>query len=152
MKAQEPALGIMKTHDFGHSIFYKIECQCGNDDDSTMVEIEADCDIGDIVVNTYVTVKTAWWDRLVLDTHYPIYENSWIYSIDSSIRSLINGLYHRINITYQVWIKGSVKFSHTILMSQQQALNYAETLKQSIKAVEKYQKENDENDISREDG
>jgi hypothetical protein len=59
MKAQTPAEGIMLYKDWGPSKMYKIMCDCGSDECSHTVDIEAD-DSG-IVVTTYTTQKTKWW-------------------------------------------------------------------------------------------
>ena len=59
MKAQEPALGILKMNEWGHSKMYKIECSCGNDTCAHIIDIEADQ--FDIAVTIYTTPKTKWW-------------------------------------------------------------------------------------------
>ena len=42
MKPQTPAQGIMKLNDFGDSVWYKVDCSCGQDDDAIEFEVEAD--------------------------------------------------------------------------------------------------------------
>lgn len=59
MKAQQPAEGIMLHKDWGNSKMYKVMCECGSDDCSHTVDIEADqCEI---VVTTYTTQQSKWW-------------------------------------------------------------------------------------------
>ena len=60
MKAQTPAQGILKSHDFGDSVFYYVQCDCGNEDCAHTVEVEAD-DWG-VTVHLYHKQHTKWWD------------------------------------------------------------------------------------------
>jgi len=61
MKAQKPAEGILKTHDWGDTMTYKVICACGQDDHSHDVWIEAT--ESDVEVHIYVTAKTNWWSK-----------------------------------------------------------------------------------------
>ena len=61
MNAQVPAEGIMLYKDWGPSKMYKIACECGSDDCSHMIDIEAE-DTG-VVVTTYTTQKTNFWSK-----------------------------------------------------------------------------------------
>jgi hypothetical protein len=58
---QEPAQGILKTNDFGDSIWYHIRCSCGSDDCSHEVNVEAD-EI-DVSVHIYANNHTKWWEK-----------------------------------------------------------------------------------------
>ena len=61
MFPQIPAEGIMLVKEWGASKMYKIACDCGNDECSHMVDIEAE-DIG-VNVTTYTTQKSNWWSK-----------------------------------------------------------------------------------------
>lgn len=135
MDYQEPAEGIMKLYEHGTSVFYNIKCQCQNPDDELNFELEVD-DFNEIMLNTYVKSKTPYWKSLVNDCKYPMFDNSWLYSIDWNIRSIINGLYHRIMVTYEVWIKGYVSYHSTTIMNRQAAYNYAHTILKAIDKIE----------------
>lgn len=137
MKAQAPAVGIMKTNDFGNSKFYKVVCGCGQPDHDINFEVEAD-DTG-VNVNTYITAKTDYWTEAV-KKRYDI-DNEWQQEWDWFWKDLWNGFVARIKITWMVWTKGYVNTETTILMSKQQAFNYAETLKSAISDVELFEKE-----------
>ena len=65
LKAEAPAIGILKTHDFGDSMYYTIVCQCGNLDDMIDFSVELEADSQNIVLATIFTPKTAYWNRLV---------------------------------------------------------------------------------------
>ena len=106
MEAQKPAEGILKITEWGESKWYHIRCDCGNDDCSHELNVEAD----DFGVQVYVYVKnhTKWWEK-----------NRW----------------------KQIWsilIKGYAEMQTTIIMNEQTALNYAETMKSAIVDVKQF--------------
>lgn len=137
MKAQTPAEGISLTRDFGGSKFYKVDCSCGNDDDQINFEVEA-ADWGEVSVHTWTTQKTEWWkDPFKQNDSYSL-EPEWWYNFNYWIRGVLNGLAHRLRVTRDVWVNGYVRYEQCTVMSKQQALNYAETLKQAVKDVEDF--------------
>jgi hypothetical protein len=136
MKAESPASGILRTNDFGKSKWYQVVCGCGQPDHTLTVEVEAD-EMG-VNVNTYATVKTNYWSETV-EKRYDI-DNPWLQEWDWFWKGLVNGFLTRLRLTWDIWVKGYVRAETTALMSKQQTLNYAETLKQAIKDVEDFQK------------
>lgn len=137
MKPQHPAEGIMKTNDYGNSKWYNVVCGCGQPDHNLTVEVEAD-DTG-VNVNTYATVKTNYWSETV-SKRYDI-DNPYLQELDWAIKDIINGFITRLKLTWNIWINGFIKAETTTLMTKQQALNYAETIKSAIKDVEEFEKE-----------
>jgi hypothetical protein len=136
IKAQTPAEGILKTNDFGDSKWYQVVCGCGQPDHTLTVEVEADeCGVN---VNTYATVKTDYWSESV-KKRYDI-DNPYLQELDWALKDIWNGLVTRLKLTWTVWSKGYIKAETTITMSEQQALNYAETLKSAIKDVKDFKK------------
>jgi hypothetical protein len=136
IQAQEPAEGILKTSDFGDSKFYKVVCGCGQDDHSIDFEVEA-AETG-VNVNTYVTVKTDYWTETV-EKRYDI-DNNWQQEFDWFWKDIVNGLVARLKLTWTVWTKGYVECQTTIAMSEQQTINYAETLKKAVEDVKNFKK------------
>lgn len=134
MKAEKPAEGILKTHDWGNSKWYKVVCGCGQPDHEVTFEVEAD-DIG-VNVNTYVTAKTNYWTETVRPNVG--INNEWLEEFDSAWKSIFNSLVRKVKLTWSIWVHGYVKYETTIAMTQQQALNYAETLKSAVKDVEEF--------------
>lgn len=106
MEVEKPAEGIMKTGDWGDSKSYKIACDCGSNDHTHDVWVEAD-DTG-ITVTTYTQQKSKWWAM-----------NRW-----QTIWRLIT--------------RGYIEYDASIIMSKQQALNYAKTLESAIIDVETF--------------
>ena len=136
IKAQTPAEGILKTNDFGDSKWYQVVCGCGQPDHTLTVEVEADeCGVN---VNTYATVKTDYWSESV-KKRYDI-DNPYLQELDWALKDIWNGLVTRLKLTWTVWTKGYIKAETTVTMSEQQALNYAETLKSAIKDVKDFKK------------
>ena len=144
LKAQTPAEGILKTHDFGDAMYYTVMCQCGNPDDMIHFGVELEADAWNITLNTEFTPKSSYWKRLVNENGN--FDNSFLWSIDCSIRSLINSLYHKFMVTWEVWTQGYVKYYQSTIMSEQQALNYAATINQSIEDLRSFRQQlNDQN-------
>ncbi len=112
MKAEKPAEGIMRTNDWGDSKAYQIACDCGCNDHTHDVWVEAD-DTG-VTVTTYTTVKSKFWSM-----------NRW-----QKIWTLLT--------------RGYVEYEASIIMSRQQALNYAKTLESAIIDVETFRKQRQE--------
>ena len=136
MKAQSPAEGILKTNDFGNSKWYHVVCGCGQPDHSLTVEVEAD-ETG-VNINTYATVKTDYWSESI-KKRYDI-DNPYLQELDWTLKDIWNGLITRIKLTWTIWTKGYVQCETTVLMTEQQALNYAETLKSAIQDVKNFKK------------
>jgi hypothetical protein len=61
MRPQAPAQGILKTSEWGDSKWYHIRCDCGNEDCSHTVEVEAD-DMH-VQVHIYSNHHTKWWGK-----------------------------------------------------------------------------------------
>lgn len=118
MNYQPPANGILLQHDLGSSKIYKIACECGDPTHDLTLDVEADGSV--ISVTHYVKVQTDWWA-----TPTPFY---WL-----------NGIVNRINLTWKVWIKGYLQYETSTYMTKQQAFNYAHTLNEAIKDVERFQ-------------
>jgi hypothetical protein len=59
VNAQKPAEGVLLYKDWGPSKMYKVTCECGCDDCSHMVDVEAD--ESNVTVTTYTTQKTKFW-------------------------------------------------------------------------------------------
>jgi hypothetical protein len=137
MKAQAPAEGIMKTGDYGDSKFYKVVCGCGQPDHDLDFEVEAE-EMG-ISVNTHVHAKTDYWSESV-KKRYDI-DNPYLQELDWTLKDMWNGFITRLKLTWAVWTKGYLKCETTVLMSEQQALNYAETLKSAIEDVKQFNKQ-----------
>lgn len=134
MKAQTPAEGILKRNDFGDSKYYQIVCGCGQPYHDHNVEVEAnECGVN---VNIYATVKTDYWTETV-EPRYNI-DNEVLQEIEWFVKGLINSTIRKLKLTWELWTTGAITTETTIAMSEQQALNYAETLKSAVKDVKEF--------------
>ena len=55
MQAQQPALGIMQTNDWGDTKVYRIACDCGSNEHSHDLWVEAD--ESNVTVTVFTNVK-----------------------------------------------------------------------------------------------
>ena len=92
--------------------------------------VELETDSWNIVLNTEFTPKSAYWKTPFNETSN--FENSFLWSLDYTTRCFLNRLYHRFNTTWELWTKGYITYSQSTVMNEQQALNYAATINQSI--------------------
>jgi len=141
MKAQAPAEGIMKTGEYGDSKFYKVVCGCGQPDHDLDFEVEAS-DTG-ITINTYVTAKSDYWTEAT-KKRYDI-DTVWMQEWDWFWKDLFNGLVRRVKLTWEIWFNGYIRTESTIAMNEQQALNYAETIKSAVNDVKTFREANNGN-------
>jgi hypothetical protein len=138
MKAEKPAAGILKSSDFGDSKFYKVVCNCGQSDHDIDFEVEASS--SGINVSTFVTVKTDYWSEF-WPKRYDI-NNSLLQEIDWFVKDIVNGFIIRVRLSWMIWTRGYIKSESVLAMDEQQALNYAETLKSAIKDVKTFKSSN----------
>ena len=129
--AEKPAEGILKRNDFGDSKWYQVVCSCGQEYHDHTFEVEAS-ETG-IDVNVHMTVKSDYWGEIV-EKHYNI-DNIYWQEVDWFWKDLVNGIWNRLKVTWEVWTTGAVTCQTTINMSEQQALNYSETLKSAVNDV-----------------
>lgn len=134
LKSQKPAEGILKRHDWGDSKHYQVVCSCGQEYHDHHVEVEAD--VCGVNVNIYATYKTDYWTESV-EKRYDI-DNEVLQEIDWFVKGLINNTIRKLKLTWELWTTGAVTTETTIHMSEQQALNYAETLKSAMKDVKEF--------------
>ena len=134
MKAQTPAEGILKRNDFGDSKYYQVVCSCGQEYHDHNVVVEAD-DTG-VSVDIYATMKTNYWTD-TFETRYNI-ENEILQEIEWFVKGLLNSTIRKLKLTWELWTTGAVTSETTVHMTEQQALNYAETLKSAVKDVKEF--------------
>jgi hypothetical protein len=134
MIAEKPAEGILKRNDFGDSKYYQVVCGCGQEYHDHNVEVEAD-ETG-VNVNVYMTVKSDYWSDTI-EKRYDI-EDPWLQEIDWFLKDILNGLIRRIKLTWELWSTGAITAHSTIAMTEQQALNYSETLKSAMQDVKDF--------------
>jgi hypothetical protein len=138
MTPQPPAQGILLNRDNGDYVQYTAICQCGNEDDSHSIFIEAD--EYDVTVNIYTTPNTDNWTEIWKKDWEG--DHSFLRRIDHTWKDFWNGLYRRVTFTWEMWVNGTVKHQSTIVMDEQQALNYAEALKKSVEDVKNFRSKN----------
>jgi hypothetical protein len=134
VKAQVPAQGILLVKDWGKSKMYQAVCDCTSDECTHTLDIEAD-EFG-VTVNIYTSQYTDFWHKSV-EPKYDI-DNIWLQEFNWFWTGFWNGLVNRLRLTRDVWFKGHVKYQSTLILNEQMALNYSETLKTAIKDVKEF--------------
>jgi len=61
MTAQTPAQGVLLVNDWGTSKMYKAVCNCGDDDCTHTIDVEAE-DTG-VTVTMYTKTRTNFWSK-----------------------------------------------------------------------------------------
>ena len=138
LKPQEPAEGIMQTYNYPNFRTYHIECACADPDDAIDFIVEESH--GEIVIQTSTTQKTSWWDDPFKKRQSFDIKSELLFNINYYVRGFLNALAHRLCITWDVWVKGHVKYSQTTIMTPQQAINYSNVLQQAVEQVQSYKK------------
>ena len=137
MEAQRPAEGILLQHDHGFSKTYLVSCTCGSPDDQLHVDVEAE--ESGVIVNIYSKQVSTYWKDRVVDEFGDSMKDGWFWgmvdTISYNMRYFLNSFNHRLKVTWRVWTKGYVEFESATYMTEQQALNFAETLKTAAEDV-----------------
>jgi hypothetical protein len=116
MEYQKPSEGIALISEAKQYKMYRINCDCGDNEHDVFIDVESE----DRFVNVthYVNVTSPYWE-----TRTKFY---WL-----------NRIIHCFKITWEVWRHGQVKYNATILLNEQTALNFSETIKHAIEDIKK---------------
>ena len=60
MTSEKPARGVLLVNDWGNSKMYKAVCECGDDDCTHTVDVEADTTV---TVTIYTSTRTNFWSK-----------------------------------------------------------------------------------------
>jgi hypothetical protein len=134
MTKEIPALGVTKIWEYDTATAFDVSCACGSDEHRFQMIVDID-EHDEIVVTSYITMTTDYWSEFIKKPLYNI-DNSFVYTVLSSVKSLVNSLATRLKLTYNVWGKGHITYESTVIMSKQHALNYASAIIDSINKLE----------------
>ena len=126
---EAPAEGIYVTRRFEDAVFMSVPCQCGDGDDT--IEFSVEIEHGIITIHQYSIQKTAYWDKKVVSDH----DDGIAGAIQANLCNFINSLWHRLAVTWEVWVHGKVRYHQYTVLSEQQALNYAKALTDAIETL-----------------
>ena len=138
MKSETPANGIMKKADYDDAKWYRVECDCGSENHSHDVWIEYDCETKQIMVDITTESKTDWWSSTMSEN--PRVENETLYWILSWSAYFINEIKRRSVLIWRILFRGYIKYHSEIILNEQQAINYAETIKKAVKNLNENQR------------
>ena len=137
MKYQKPAEGILLKRSTKDSRAYEVYCECGNSDHYHAIDVSSD-DCASVTVGIYTTSTTSYWDETFkkrYDISCPVLQE-----IDWWVKDLVNGFINRIKLTWRIWRTGTVKTESHVIMTQQQAYNYAKTLEQAVNDISEFER------------
>ena len=144
MEYQKPAVGISKIFDHRELVTYAVPCSCGSADCGLDFSVEIEADDWNITVSTDFRPKTDYWTGLVASSSK--LQSPWLWSIDYELRRILNGLYNRVSMTYRIWTTGYLTYYQDVLMSEQQALNYAGTITAAIEDMQRIRQQHNTNE------
>jgi hypothetical protein len=105
MQAQKPANGILLQSEWTDAVTYHVECECTDPDHAHTVCVEREKDMNAVTVTIYTKSTTAFWSR------------------------------SRWRDVWQLLTKGYVEHEATVILNEQQAINYAAAITDSVKKL-----------------
>ncbi len=132
MTPQLPADGIATTMNYPDLKGYVIPCTCGDSNHEHTLLVSGDeCDI---TVTIDTQTKTDVWSQLVTKK-YDI-ENVVLQKWHWFWVSAVNAVYVKLRMTWKIWTQGYIESRADIMLSQQQATNYAHALLNAVNDVD----------------
>jgi hypothetical protein len=144
MIAQKAAQGLMLIREREDYKLYKVECQCTDPDHAVTFEVSAE-DWDEVNLSITTRQQTAHWSDPF--NEFGGYHDAskwkpqWLKEMEMDVRSFLNGVHHRVAVTYQLWRKGYIEYHSDTILNSQQALNLSATLKQAVKDIQKMRTE-----------
>ena len=114
MTPQTPAEGVLLHRDYGDAKVYTITCECMDPACAHNTWIECEADDYSVTVTTYTEQKTAFWST------------------------------SRWKTMWRMLTTGYVEYSASIVLREQQALNYASALTNAVEDVKLFKQQSDE--------
>ena len=133
MKSETPAEGISKTKDWGDAKWYHVNCECGNKNHYHDLWVEADHETRQVVVEISTNSTTDFWSTTV--DPYVTRSSETLQFVEEWGRYLINETVRRTRLVFRILFRGYAEYNSTVILTPQQAVNYADTLKKAVKAI-----------------
>ena len=138
MKAENPAEGISKKASYSDAVWYEVDCECGSHDHYHSIWVESDNDPKLITVYISTESTTDFWTQTVPERvekiNLPVISWAW-----QTVAYIINETVRRAKLVVRVLFKGQIKYESTVLLTKQQAYNYAKALENAVKELDSQQ-------------
>jgi len=134
MKSQPPAEGVSLRKDWGDAKWYRVDCECGDENHHHDLWVEADRETHQVTVEITTTSTTDFWSTTV--DPYVTRSSGTVQFFEEWIRYLINETVRRARLVFRILFKGYAEYNSTVILTPQQAVNYADTLKKAVKEVD----------------
>ena len=131
---ETPAVGIMKLHEYPDAVWYDVACDCGSKDHFHSIWIMKDSKTGLVEVNISTESTTDFWSK---NLEYD-YDDRFYW-----IKSVVDEIITRSKLIWKILIHGYVKRESYVLLNQQQAVNYANALLESVKSMTQENEKNE---------
>ena len=135
MKSQTPAEGVSLRKNWGDAKWYRVDCECGDENHHHELWVEADGETKQVTVEITTTSTTDFWNTTV--TPYVTRSSDTVQFFEEWVRYLINETVRRARLVFRVLFRGYAEYNSTVILTPQQAVNYADTLKKAVKEVDK---------------
>jgi len=138
MKAEKPAQGISKKAEFDDAVWYEVDCECGSADHYHSIWIERDAETKLVTVEITTEATTDFWTQTVPERvekiNLPVI--SWIWQ---TVAYTVNETVRRAKLITGILFKGYITYDSTVLLTKQQAYNYAKALENAVKEIDSKQ-------------
>lgn len=115
---QSPAEGISKQKDFPDSKFYRVDCECGCDNN---IDFFVEIDEFNVSTTFCSKTKTKYWYQ----TFHISYSEPWLLL---NLKQLANDVINRCTIAWRGLVHGYMETESCVILSPQQCVNFVATL------------------------
>ena len=136
MKAEQPAEGISKKAEYGDACWYEVPCECGDTDHYHSIWIERDDEPKLVTVYISTEATTDFWTQTVPERVNNL-ESPFVNWIWQTMAYAVNETVRRARLIGRILFKGYAKYESTVILSKQQAYNYAKALEKSVNHLDK---------------
>jgi len=136
MKAEQPAEGICKKAEYEDAVWYEVDCECGSPDHYHSIWIEKDPETKLVTVEITTEATTDFWTQTVPERVNNL-ESPFVNWIWQTVAYTVNETVRRAKLVARVLFKGYAKYESTVILTKQQAYNYAKALENSVKNLDR---------------
>jgi len=136
MKAEQPAQGISKKAEFHEAVWYEVDCECGSHNHYHSLWVERDPETKLVTVEITTEATTDFWTQRVPERVNNL-ESPFVNWIWQTVAYTVNETVRRAKLITGILFKGHITYDSTVLLTKQQAYNYAKALERSVKDLDR---------------
>ena len=131
MKAEKPAQGISKKAEFDEAVWYEVDCECGSNNHYHSFWVERDPETKLVTVEITTEATTDFWTQTVPERVNNL-ESPFVSWIWQTVAYTVNETVRRAKLITGILVKGHITYDSTVLLTKQQAYNYAKALERAV--------------------